>query len=115
MYLKRIDKRNLITFLIPFCLFMFLLLVFSPGIISYDGNNQWEQIVSGNINNAHPFFTTYFMLLLSKIWNSPTVVLAFQVFIFSYFWMNIARIIRENNKKSFKKILIYTIVISFIL
>lgn len=114
MYLKRIDKRNLITFLIPFCLFMFLLLVFSPGIISYDGNNQWEQIVSGNINNAHPFFTTYFMLLLSKIWNSPTVVLVFQVFIFSYFWMNIARIIRENNKKSFKKILIYTIVISFI-
>ena len=114
MYLKRIDKRNLITFLIPFCLFMFLLLVFSPGIISYDSNNQWEQIVSGNINNAHPFFTTYFMLLLSKIWNSPTVVLVFQVFIFSYFWMNIARIIRENNKKSFKKILIYTIVISFI-
>lgn len=114
MYLKRIDKRNLIAFLIPFCLFMFLLLVFSPGIISYDSNNQWEQIVSGNINNAHPFFTTYFMLLLSKIWNSPTVVLVFQVFIFSYFWMNIARIIRENNKKSFKKILIYTIVISFI-
>ena len=114
MYLKRIDKRNLITFLIPFCLFMFLLLVFSPGIISYDSNNQWQQVVTNEINNAHPFFTTYFMLLLSKIWNSPSVVLVFQVFIFSYFWMYICKIIRENNKKSLKKIVIYTIIISFI-
>ena len=114
MYLKRIDKRNLITFLIPFCLFMFLLLVFSPGIISYDSNNQWQQVVTNEINNAHPFFTTYFMLLLSKIWNSPSVVLVFQVFIFSYFWMYICKIIIENNKKSLKKIVIYTIIISFI-
>ena len=114
MYLKRFDKRNIITFLIPFCFFLFLLLVFSPGIISYDSNNQWQQVVANEINNAHPFFTTYFMLLLSKIWNSPSVVLVFQVFIFSYFWMYICKIIRENNKKSFKKIVIYTIIISFI-
>ena len=114
MYLKRFDKRNIITFLIPFCFFLFLLLVFSPGIISYDSNNQWLQVVTNEINNAHPFFTTYFMLLLSKIWNSPSVVLVFQVFIFSYFWMYICKIIRENNKKSLKKIVIYTIIISFI-
>lgn len=114
MCLKRIDKRNLITFLIPFCLFIFLLLVFSPGIISYDSNNQWQQVISNNINNAHPFLSTYFMYLLSKIWNSPTVVLVFQVFIFAYFWMHICNIIRKNNKNSDKKILIYTIVMSFV-
>ena len=114
MCLKRIDKRNLITFLIPFCLFIFLLLVFSPGIISYDSNNQWQQVISNDINNAHPFLSTYFMYLLSKIWNSPTVVLVFQVFIFAYFWMHICNIIRKNNKNSDKKILIYTIVMSFV-
>jgi len=114
MKFKKIDKKDIIIFLIPFCLFMFLLLVFYPGIITYDGHNQWSQIVSNNISNAHPFFSTYFMLLLSKIWNSPTIVLMFQVFIFSYFWMLICKNIRKNNQNSFKKELIYTIIISFI-
>lgn len=113
MKLNKIDKKDIIIFLIPFCLFMFLLLVFYPGIITYDGNNQWSQIVNNNIGNGHPFFSTYFMLLLSKIWNSPTIVLMFQVFIFSYFWTFICKTTRKYND-CFKKELIYTIVISFI-
>jgi len=114
MNLKKIDKKNIIIFLIPFCLFLFLLLVFYPGIITYDGNNQWQQIVNNNKNNGHPFFSTFFMLLLSKIWNFPTVVLIFQVFIFSYFWTYICKTIRKNNQNCFKKELIYTIIISLI-
>lgn len=114
MKLKKIEKKDIIIFLIPFCLFMFLLLIFYPGIITYDGDNQWSQIVNNNISNSHPFFSTYFMLLLSKIWNKPTIVLMFQVFIFSYFWTFICKNIRKNNPNSFKKELIYTIIISFI-
>lgn len=114
MKLKKIDKKDIIIFLIPFCLFMFLLLVFYPGIITYDGHNQWSQIVNNTIGNGHPFFSTYFMLLLSKIWNSPTIVLMFQVFVFSYFWTLICKNIRKNNPDCFKKELIYTIIISFI-
>lgn len=110
----KLKRKDLIIFLIPFTLFMFLLLVFYPGIITCDGNNQWNQLVADNINNSHPFFSTFFMLWLSKIWNSPTIVLMFQVFIFSYFWMHICKIIRKNNKNSFKKELIYTIIISFV-
>lgn len=110
---KRIfTKENILLFMIPFSIFMLLLCIFSPGIITYDGNNQWQQVINNNISNAHPFFTTYFMLFLSKIWNNPTVVLIYQVVLFSTVWSIICNYTRTNN--NYRKQVIYTIIISLI-
>ena len=110
---KIVSRENIIIFLIPFTFFLFLLLVFYPGIITFDGNNQWQQVIDNNISNSHPFFSTYFQLILSKIWNTPTVVLIFQILFFSISWSIICNYVR-NEKNDYKKQVVYTIFISFI-
>ena len=72
--------------IIPIIIFTILFLCYYPGIITYDGQNQWNQIQSNLINDAHPFFSTYFMYLLSKIHNTTTIVIIYQMFIFSIMW-----------------------------
>ena len=52
-------KKDLIIFLIPFTVFIILLLAYYPGIIPYDGAYQWNQVKSGMINNDHPSCTCY--------------------------------------------------------
>ncbi len=112
--MKKVIKKyykDAIVFLIPFIFFFLLLLAYYPGIITYDGNFQWNQVQSKLISDAHPFFSTYFMYLVSKIWNSPRAILSFQIFIFSFFWTFICHKTRNNN---FKRQVIYTCFISLI-
>lgn len=105
------NKENIILFLIPFLVFLLMIFIYYPGIIPYDGNNQWEQVQSGIITNGHPFFSTYFMYLLSKIWNDPLVVILYQIIIISFFWTIMCNKTRKDN---FKSQVIYTVVISFV-
>ncbi len=111
---KKIYKyKKYLLFIIPVIILSFILLGFWPGIYTYDGNNQWGQVVSGNINNAHPFFSTYFILLLSKIWNSQTMIIIYQIILFSLIWYIICKDLLEE-KKNYKSILIYTIIICLV-
>lgn len=103
-----IKLKDIIFFVIPFAMLLITLLSFWPGIYTYDGDTQWQQVVSGNINNEHPFFSTYFMLILSKIWNYQTVILIYQILLFSIIWFLIC-IDLFKEKKRYKSILIYTI------
>ena len=105
-------KNDLIIFGITFSILLFLFLMYYPGIIPYDGNNQWSQVQSGVITNAHPFFSTYFMLLLSKIWNDTRIVILFQMFLFSSGWTYICH--ENRNEKNFIKQIIYTFIVVFI-
>ena len=84
--MNKLKKYYIIIFLITLLVLFLILLGFYPGIVSYDGNNQWQQVKSGIITNAHPFFSTFFMFLLSKIWNSVTIVIIYQIVLFSISW-----------------------------
>lgn len=106
------NKRNILTFLLVIVLNSIVLLSFYPGIVPYDGNNQWNQVVSGNIQNNHPFFSTFFMWLLSKIWFSPTTLIVYQIILLSFIWTYICQTLNEEGK--IIKQLIYTIIICFI-
>lgn len=111
------NKDNIIIFLIPFVIFCILLVTFFPGIVTYDGNFQWLQVESGLLNNAHPFLSTYFMFLLSKIWNSISMVSIFQIFLFSYTWSLLCKEIRHYNSKNpkiFKFQILITTLVSFL-
>ena len=103
--------KDLIIFIIPLLIFTLIFNIYYPGIIPFDGNNQWQQVQTKIITNAHPFFSTYFMYLLSKIWNDPKIVIFFQIIIFSFFWMIMCRNTRKDN---FIKQILYTVFISFI-
>lgn len=50
------------------------LLTFWPGMLSNDSIGQWEQAVSGRFQNWHPFFHTFLISLLLKIWHSPAIL-----------------------------------------
>lgn len=104
--------KDVVIFCIPFLIFILVLLMYYPGIIPYDGNNQWQQVQNQMISNAHPFFSTYFMLLLSKIWNNPLIVILFQILVFSFSWMYMCN--QTRNDKNFKWQVIYSVFVSFL-
>ena len=108
----RKHKFTIICGLIPFMIFLLLFFAYYPGIITYDGNNQWQQVQSGVISNAHPFFSTYFMLLLSKLHNTTSIVLLFQMILFSFIWGALCNDLKCSKKLEVVKIC-FTILMSF--
>ena len=61
----------------------FFLLTFFPGMMSPDSNNQWNQLLSGQFNNAHPVFHTLSMWLITRIWLTPAAVAIVQILFLS--------------------------------
>jgi hypothetical protein len=55
------------------------LLTFFPGMMSTDSVNQWNQMVTGVYNDAHPVFHTILIWLLTRIWFSPAIIAIFQI------------------------------------
>ena len=87
--MKKFKLPSIILYAIPMLvIFVFMLLVFYPGIMSPDAMVQWNQVQTGQIDNWHPAYVTIGILLLSKIWNSPTLYIILQIiiiaFVFSY-------------------------------
>ena len=105
-------KNDIIIFIIPLIVLTVIFLAYYPGLATFDSYNQWNQVQSGIMTNSHPFFSTYFMYLLSKIWDNYSIVIFFQIFIFSFFWSIICHKLRNNN--NLKHQIIYTTFISFI-
>jgi hypothetical protein len=58
---------------------MFLLLIFWPGFLSPDVISQFEQIVSGQFNDWHPAFHTFFLWLTTRVWFSPAPPIVVQI------------------------------------
>lgn len=114
--LKVREKNKLINsaiiFAIMFILLLIALLSFFPGIMSIDGNNQWNQVVSNNIIKNHPFFSTFVWWVLSKIWFSPASLMVFQILLLSIIWTGICNTLGQETKL-LKKI-IYTILMCFV-
>lgn len=101
----RNNKQYFFVSIISFLILFIVLLGFYPGVVSYDGNNQWQQVQREIITNGHPFFSTFFMLLLSKIWNSITVVVIYQILLMSVTWGYLCKTVESNGKK--QKIIMY--------
>ena len=112
--LKKLNKNYIKIFLIIFVLLIIILLGFYPGIVPYDGNNQWQQVKSGIITDAHPFFSTFFMLILSKIWNSVTTIIIYQVILFAFAWSYLCKKVKLEDKKQVIFMYIVTIVITLL-
>lgn len=103
-------KHYIIISAISFLILFIVLLGFYPGLVSYDGNNQWQQVQSGIITNAHPFFSTYFMFILSKIWNNITIVVIYQIILMSISWGYLCKSLGKVNKKQIIFMYIFSII-----
>ena len=95
---SKINYEKSLVFIGTFMVFTFFLLCYYPGIITYDGNVQWMEVISGNITNSHPFISTYFMYLLSFIYKSPTIVIIFQMLVASLTLTKICSMVRLKNR-----------------
>lgn len=112
-YLSKELKQNIGICLTMFLLLMVVLFSFYPGILTTDGNNQWEQVITNNITNNHPFFSTFFWWVLAQVWAKPTCLIVFQIALLSVIWTYICSTLRKDNNCYIKQIL-YTIIMCFI-
>ena len=113
--IKKLNYKDLVIFLIPFCIFMYYLHVFNPGILSYDSFNQIHQITTNDFYNWHPFFHTFIEMLCFKVYASPISVGIMQISVFSIIWMALCKYNRaEENQKLFIVQCLITLVISLI-
>lgn len=109
---KKHIKENIIIFITMALLLTLALLSLYPGIMSIDGNNQWHQVETNTITNNHPFFSTFFWWLLSKVWAQPTCLCVFQILLLSVVWTYICN--ELNSKGGLKRKLIYTVIVCLI-
>ena len=96
-YLSKELKQNIGICLTMFLLLMVVLFSFYPGILTTDGNNQWEQVITNNITNNHPFFSTFFWWVLAQVWAKPTCLIVFQIALLSVIWTYICSTLRKDN------------------
>lgn len=113
---QKLNKRDLIIFLIPFAIFSVYLAVYNPGILTIDSFNQLHQIATGQFTTWHPFFYTFIEMICLKIYASPITVGVLQILTFSTIWMIICKYHRNDNEKSdlFTIQIIITLAISLI-
>lgn len=110
--IKKIDYKDIIIFLMPFVSFGIYLIIFYPGVLSYDSYNQLWQIKTMNFNSSHPFFHTFIEMILMKIINTPAIIGIFQISFFSILWSRICKYNRnKHNSLSFG----YQILLTFIM
>ena len=64
--MKYINKYYIKVSIITFLMLFVVMLAFYPGLVPYDGNNQWQQVQSGIYTNGHPFLALFFFFFYQK-------------------------------------------------
>ena len=115
-YIKKLNYKDLIIFLIPFITFLYYLNVYNPGVLSFDSFYQLHQITTNHFDNWHPFFHTFIEMICLKIYPSIISIGVLQIFTFSSMWMVICKYNRNDEIKSKQFILqvLLTLIICFI-
>ena len=114
MFIRKVDYKDIIIFLIPFIFFGIYLIIFYPGVLSYDSYNQLHQIKEMTFNSSHPFFHTFIEMVLMKIINTPAMIGIFQISFFSILWSRICKYNRNKyNKLSLGYQILLTVIICF--
>ena len=115
--IRKLNRNDLKIFLIPVIVFSVYLIVFNPGIATWDTFNQLHQISSGHFTNWHPFFHTFIEMLCLKIYPSTVTICILQILVFSGMWTIICKYCRGDDvqdEKTFKWQLIFSILVCII-
>ncbi len=80
---KKKISTDVLFFFIPFVSGIIYLLMFYPGVSTYDSIFQWDQVFRFHINNWHPAYHTILIWLISRLWFSPAAMSLFQITVFS--------------------------------
>ncbi|MFQ3545400.1 DUF6020 family protein [Halobacillus rhizosphaerae] len=82
LHWKEVSHWKILLYAIP-CIAVWLLYLagFYPGNMSPDSLSHWRQIHTHEFSNWHPVIYTWFMMLLTSVWESPAVVALAQIVI----------------------------------
>lgn len=80
---KILSKSSIVYFSLPFVVWCTYWLAFYPGLMSGDSIDQWRQIQTLELYDAHPVFHTLTNWLLTRVWNSPAILSLSQITFFS--------------------------------
>jgi hypothetical protein len=106
------NKYFFIFFITSTGIFLVWLYAFYPGTMTPDSLNEWKQTITHDYDNAHPFLYTLFILLLRKIWDSPTCIALFQLLTTS---LLISSFLQYLIHRGVKKVFIFIVFCIFIL
>jgi hypothetical protein len=59
------------------------LLAFWPALLTFDSIAQWQQMLTGQLHDAHPVFHTITNWAITRLWLSPTMVAVAQIIVLS--------------------------------
>jgi hypothetical protein len=85
-------------------------LMYFPAIMGSDVVDQWGQMMSFQINDAHPAAHTLYFWVLTRLWNNPAIVALFQIIAFS---LVVGKILDFFEQKGAPKFLLWVIAILF--
>lgn len=113
-YIKKIEKADIVIFMIILLNFLLTWMAFSPAIMTSDGVGQLQEAYLNNYNNAHPVLHSFIIGAITKTFGTVSAVSIFQILIFSYLWTICCKITRkDNNSKKIKVLqIILTVVIA---
>ena len=81
---KDVPKYRILIYALPsIVIFSFYLIGFFPGLMTVDSTIQWQQIHSNHYNDWHPVVHTWFLKLITQIWDYPAAIAIAQILIMS--------------------------------
>lgn len=114
--IKKIEKTDIIIFLIVLFIFTGAALAFYPGLMTSDNIDQLNQSVTGVYSDSHPILHTVIIGTVYKIFNNSVAVSIFQVVVFTIIWTYSCHVLRKDNKSNLNKLfqIVLTIIICLI-
>ena len=80
-----VPKYRILLYALPsIVVFSFYLVGFFPGLMSVDSTIQWSQIHSNHYNDWHPVVHTWFLKLITQIWDYPAAIGITQILMMSF-------------------------------
>ncbi|MFC0525288.1 DUF6020 family protein [Pontibacillus salicampi] len=79
-----VSRKRILWYALPsIIIFSIYLMGFFPGNMSPDSMSHWRQVQSHEFSNWHPVMYTWYMILLTSIWESPAIIALSQIVILS--------------------------------
>ena len=112
---RKIEKTDVIIFLIVFLIFTFALLSFFPGLLTSDCADQIRQAKTNMYKSSHPIIHSFIIGNLAKL-GGIWVPALFQIVIISIIWTYEMKILRKYNDSNKNKIfqVILTLIVCII-
>lgn len=110
---NKIEKFDIIIFGIIILILGTILLGFTPALMTSDNVDQIYQARTETYSSGHPIFHTFLIGNMTKLFNSATAPVIFQIIIFAIIWSLGCKVCRENNNSNLNKVfqIIFTVLI----